>query len=362
MQYATPADRARCRDLIRTGSKSFHAASLLLPRPLRDPAYAVYGFCRLADDDVDLEGDRHAALERLRRRLDDLYAGRPWDIAVDRALADVVRRFAMPKALFEALLDGFAWDLEGRRYDTLEALQDYAARVAGSVGAIMTLLMGRREPDTVARACDLGIAMQLTNIARDVGEDARAGRVYLPITWLREEGIDPEAFLAEPGHSPAMGRLIARLLKAADMLYARSETGLAELPLGCRPAINAARRLYAEIGREVERQGHDGISHRAVVAPGRKIAVAMRAAMEAPMLARADHAPVLPAARFLVVAVESIPGPAWPLHPLVARASLDRLDRGFGRMLEILMELERRERGERGAALYGGEGAGMGGA
>ena len=91
---------------------------------------------------------------------------------------------------------------EVRRYETLQDLDAYAARVAGSVGAMMTLVMGQRAPEIVARACDLGVAMQLTNIARDVGEDARAGRLYLPLQWLREAGIDPDAWLAKPVFTP----------------------------------------------------------------------------------------------------------------------------------------------------------------
>ena len=98
----------------------------------------------------------------------------------------------IPRALPEALLEGFAWDAAGRRYETLDEVEHYAARVAGCVGAMMTLVMGRRDPAILARACDLGVAMQLTNICRDVGEDARAGRLYLPLAWLRDNGIDPD--------------------------------------------------------------------------------------------------------------------------------------------------------------------------
>ena len=120
----------------------------------------------------------------------------------DRALADIVHRYAIPRALPEALLEGLEWDARAQRYEDLDALCAYAARVAGSVGAIMSVLMGVRAPEVVARACDLGIAMQLTNIARDVGEDARRGRVYLPLQWLRSAGIDPDAFIAAPVAMP----------------------------------------------------------------------------------------------------------------------------------------------------------------
>ncbi len=122
----------------------------------------------------------------------------------------VVRRSPCRAPCLDALLEGFAWDAAGRRYDTLDDLLDYAARVAGAVGAMMAVLMGVRDPALLARACDLGVAMQLTNIARDVGEDARAGRLYLPLAWLREAGIDPDAFLADPALQSRFGRCGAR--------------------------------------------------------------------------------------------------------------------------------------------------------
>ena len=189
---------ATCRALLKGGSRTFHAASKVLPRRVADPAIALYAFCRLADDAVDLGNDRAAAVARLRERLDRAYRGQPMDMAADRVFADVVAKFCIPRQLPEALLEGLAWDAEVRRYETLHDLTAYAARVAGTVGAMMTLVMGQRSPEIVARACDLGVAMQLTNIARDVGEDARAGRLYLPLSWLREAGIDPDAWLANP--------------------------------------------------------------------------------------------------------------------------------------------------------------------
>ena len=266
-------DIAACRALLHQGSLTFFAASLLLPRAVREPASALYAFCRVADDAVDHSRDAdqaQAALALLRSRLDRACAGRPLPLTVDRALAHVVARHGIPAALPQALLEGFEWDLAGRHYDTLDQLHAYAARVAGSVGAMMALLMGVRSADGLARACDLGVAMQLSNIARDVGEDARMGRLYLPRAWMRQAGLDPDAWLANPRFTPALGQVVQRLLDAADMLYARVDAGVALLPLACRPGINAARFLYAEIGHEVARRGLDSVAQRAVVAPGRK--------------------------------------------------------------------------------------------
>ena len=177
-----------------------------------------------------------------------------WTSLLIGLFADVVTKFCIPRELPEALLEGLAWDAEARRYETLQDLTAYAARVAGAVGAMMTLVMGQRSPEIVARACDLGVAMQFTNIARDVGEDARAGRLYLPLSWLREAGIDPDAWLATPSFTPEIAAIVQRLLDAADAFYARATLGIASLPIGCRPGIYAARALYAEIGRELERE------------------------------------------------------------------------------------------------------------
>ncbi|MBV8868968.1 MAG: squalene/phytoene synthase family protein, partial [Acetobacteraceae bacterium] len=160
-------DLAACRALLRGGSRSFSLASGLLPRRVRDPAVALYAFCRLADDAIDRDKGGAAALARLRERLERAYAGRPMPIPADRALARVVARFAIPFALPHALLEGLAWDAEARRYETLDELTAYAIRVAGAVGEMMALVMGVRAPETLARACDLGVAMQFSNIARD---------------------------------------------------------------------------------------------------------------------------------------------------------------------------------------------------
>jgi phytoene synthase len=293
---------AECRRLMRGGSRSFFAASLLLPARYRDSATALYAFCRVADDAIDLSSDPASALVLLRRRLDAIYAGTPGADPADRALAVVVRRCGLPRALLDGLLEGFAWDAEGRRYDTLAELEDYAARVAGTVGAMMALVMETQDATALARACELGVAMQLTNIARDVGEDARNGRLYLPRQWMLEAGLEPEGWLADPQPSPTLDGLVRRLLARADALYARAECGVAALPHRCRPAIQAARLVYAAIGREVlERPGRTMV-HRAVV-PGRtKLGLMLRALPAALLppghpLDAGAAAPALPAVR-----------------------------------------------------------------
>ncbi len=305
--YRSAADIAACRTLLRSGSRTFHAASFLLPRRIREPASVLYAFCRLADDSVDIERGP-AAVDRLQVRLDRVYRGMPAAHPADRALAEIVERFAIPQHLPEALIEGLAWDEQERRYENLAALQAYAARVAGTVGVMMAILMGVRAPDLLARAADLGVAMQLTNIARDVGEDARAGRLYLPLDWLREAGIDGEAWLAEPRCLPALRPVIGRVLDAADALYARSDAGIAALPASCRPGIRAARLLYAEIGQELRRQGLDSVTQRAVVSAKRKLGVLVNVLAAARTDKSALGALCLEQAQFLLEGISD--GPA----------------------------------------------------
>lgn len=337
-----PDDLAACRAAIRQGSRSFHAASLMMPARVRDPALALYAFCRLADDAVDDAADRRGgarAVAALRDRLDRVYAGRPRNAPADRAFAAVVASHDLPRALPDALLEGFAWDAAGRRYDSLPDLLAYAVRVAGTVGAMMTVLMGVRDRDALARACDLGVAMQLTNIARDVGEDAAAGRLYLPLDWLRTAGIEPQRFLASPRATPELVEIVRRLLGRASVLYRRGEAGVSALPADCRPGILAARHIYAAIGRRVDAAGGAMLDRRARTHGVEKLALAGLA------LARSVgygvmpgsavlHAPALPEAAHLVEAA------------MVADPSATEWGDGrAGTVMAIFAQLEAQDRG-----------------
>jgi phytoene synthase len=327
------ADLAACTRMLRGGSRSFRAASLLLPARVRDSATALYAFCRIADDAVDLGRDPGAAAS-LRRRLEAIARGQPGDDPADRAFAIAMAQHAIPRALPEALIEGLEWDAAGRRYATLADLSAYAVRVAGAVGVMMALAMGARDARALARAADLGIAMQFTNIARDIGEDARNGRVYLPLAWLAEAGIDADAFLAEPRFTPALGTVVARLLAEAARLYARADAGIAALPRDCRFGIRAASRIYAAIGDRVASHGYDSVSTRAVVPAGGKLSAVLRALGGAGTVELA--LPVLPPARFLLEAVAAFPQP----QPRPAGIT--------GRLLwvaELFQSLETREAG-----------------
>ncbi len=336
-------DLAECQRLLVDGSRSFLAASRILPRDVARSASALYAFCRLADDRVDGSGAAHAAaggpgcgprgaLAELHDRLDGIYAGVPQPFAADRAFAAVVVRHHIPRAWPRALLEGFAWDAAGRQYEDLAQLRAYAARVAGSVGAMMARVMGVHTRAIVARACELGVAMQLTNIARDVGEDARLGRLYLPRGWMREAGIDPDAWLARPAFTPALGAVVQRVLDAAWHSYQGGATGIAHLPLACRPGIRAAAMLYADIGRSVRRRAGDSISARAIVAPARKAQLVAWAALASLSSSASTWTPAPPEIDFLLDAAGLAPAPAG------APATT------FDSVLQIFERLERRDR------------------
>jgi phytoene synthase len=205
---------------------------------------------------------------------------------------------------------------------------------------MMALLMEVREADMLARACDLGVAMQFTNIARDVGEDAGEGRLYLPLDWLAEAGVDPEALLARPEPSPELASVTMRLLAEAERLYLRAEAGLAALPPECRPALFAARFIYADIGRQVARMGGDSITGRARTGGGRKAALALRALGRSAVSAALGPAPAdlaappLPETAYLVKAAARAPG----------RAPRGAEVRGLLGLVELMAELEARDR------------------
>lgn len=321
-----PRDFDHCHKVIRVGSKSFHFASLLLPKSMRRAAFAIYAFCRDADDAVDLGSDPVRAIGQLMKRLDRIYAGKPDDDPIDRAFSCVVLNYEIPRALPDALLEGMLWDTQNRRYDTLEDLMGYAVRVAGTVGAMMTVLMGNRSKEAIARATDLGIAMQLTNIARDVGEDAGAGRLYLPVAWFDQVGLDVEQFLQKPAYEPGLGHLIKRLLDTAEPIYERGLSGVELLPARCRASIRAAGNIYREIGAEVRANQYNSISQRAYVSKKRKLTLLAEAAFESSGALQMD-AP-LPASVFLVDAVTSIkPRIDNPAHPTRALWVLDLFTR-----------------------------------
>ncbi len=246
---------------IKQGSKSFATAARLFPREIRDDASMLYAWCRHCDDEIDGQVMGHGAvglkaeiavakLQELRERTRSALDGAAQDNPVFAAFQRVARRHAIPAEDAMDLLRGFEMDVEGRRYDTLADTMDYAYHVAGVVGVMMARVMGVDRRDVLRRAQDLGLAFQLTNIARDVVEDAGGGRVYLPARWLEEEGVAVGA-VADPANREAVARVAARLVAAAEPYYESARWGLRDLSIRCAWAIGTARGVYRAIGHRV---------------------------------------------------------------------------------------------------------------
>jgi phytoene synthase len=323
-----------CFSIIKQGSKSFHFASLILPRNVRMAATSLYAFCRVSDDLVDDPRATFEAVQKLRARLDAAYEGKPFDHVADRAFAEVVEAYNIPKSVPLSMIEGFEWDLVDKRYETIGEVIDYSARVAGTVGIMMSLVMGKRSERTLARACDLGVAMQLINISRDVGEDARNGRVYLPDEWLREAGTSREDLLKSPQHSDAVARVVERLLNTADEIYLRALTGLADLPMACRPGIRAAGMVYAGIGTQVRANGYNSIDQRAFTTKAQKLALLVRALRNDGPYGSCDESPALTEVSYLVdAAADPDTDPRGSMEWLIdLNTKLARRDRGLDHM------------------------------
>ena len=336
-QIMTPhTDMSECRRLLSHGSKSFYIASHFLPRALRESASGLYAFCRIADDLVDLGDDPRQALVTLHQRLDQIYDGRPDNHPIDRVLSQIVIDHKLPRGLLDALLEGFEWDTEGRDYHTLAEVCDYGARVAGTVGVMMAVLMGVKDQATLARAADLGVAMQLTNICRDVGEDARAGRLYLPRDLMREAGMDPEAFLRNPVSSTRLTQVLQKLLAEAERRYQLADEGIRQLPRRCRPGILAARRLYAEIGHTVVNNNYDSISQRAVVSRARKLQILIGLIRGPAAAPEYMHEPCAAENQFLIDAIPHTEDWQRPNQPRQFSAKAEW-------MLELFMVMKERD-------------------
>jgi len=310
---------------IAVGSKSFAAAARLFSPATRRSVLMLYAWCRHCDDVVDGQELGFAAsapgghdatreLAQLYEQTRRAYTGEPMADPAFAAFQEVALGHAIaPRYAFDHLA-GFAMDVEGARYETVEDTLRYCYHVAGVVGLMMASIMGAQAPAVLDRACDLGLAFQLTNIARDIVDDANNGRCYLPAAWLREAGIAPDE-LALPRHRAALARVAARLVAQAEPYYASSGAGLRALPLRSAWAIATARYVYRQIGIEVVRRGPRAWDERAGTSKAMKLWLLARGGVAA-LISRFAPVPPRPAQLWQRPPVE----PA-PLHGVPATAA-----------------------------------------
>ncbi|MBS9719088.1 phytoene/squalene synthase family protein [Tianweitania sp. BSSL-BM11] len=249
---------------IEQGSQSFAAAARLFDKETRQDVTKLYAWCRYCDDVVDGQVlghgtvvSPHSQQQRLAELTEKTLAaleGGPVKHPAFAGLRDIAQHHELPRALPLAHLEGFRADVEHRRYQTLPDLMVYCYGVAGVVGIMMADIMGVRDPAVLDRACDLGLAFQLTNISRDIVEDAENGRIYVPLDWLDEASI-PVDEVAASQHRDALASVARRLVQAAEPYYASAQVGIGALPFRSRLAIATALYVYRAIGQEVVKRG-----------------------------------------------------------------------------------------------------------
>jgi phytoene synthase len=247
---------AHCARVVKASGSSFASAFWMFPRDRRRALHAVYAFCRLADDIADapgVRGDRGALLARWRAELAAAYGGEPRH-PVSVALADAVRRFELEQEIFGELLEGVASDLAGEPMKTFEDLRRYCHCVASTVGLLVVRILGARDPRAGEWAESLGIAVQLTNVLRDVGADAASGRIYLPLEDLERLGVAPEALRARR-MSDELRCLLAFHAERARLFYERAERVQPQCERRRLRPAEAMGRIYRDLLEELQARG-----------------------------------------------------------------------------------------------------------
>jgi phytoene synthase len=242
------SDYRRCAEITRQSSSNFYYAFMLLPAERRRALYAVYAFCRFVDDVADDESIREPAalLARWRGELGRVYGEGVPTRAISRALADAVKRFSVPRAYFDELIAGMEMDLSRKRYATFEELRSYCYRAASVVGLICIEIFGYSNPAARIYAENLGIACQLTNILRDVKEDADKGRIYLPLEDLERFGVSEQDIL-KGVYSESFTRMMEFEAQRARDFYRIARQSLPPEDRSTLLTAEAMRMIYGKL-------------------------------------------------------------------------------------------------------------------
>jgi len=264
------------REVMAKHARSFRWASWFLPSECRDDAAVVYAFCRLIDDIADETEDTNLArveLEVIRLELSGVQPARP----LVAAFLEVASRTQMNLKYADELIEGVLSDLGRVKFETDAQLLRYSYRVAGTVGLMMCPIIGVQEGTARAHAIDLGVAMQLTNICRDVLEDAQRQRIYLPVERLNKAGVDVTRLLSELGQGAQVSMVVRDVLQMAESYYRSAEDGMRFIPARTRFAILVASRLYRAIGLRLLLKGANPMSGRTWIGTPGKLYWVVRA-------------------------------------------------------------------------------------
>ena len=271
---------AFCERVARTQAKNFYYSFLLLSRPQRQAMCAIYAFMRYCDDLSDAEGisDRAGAIARWQADLDAALAGNAPEHPVWPAFADAVARYRIPHEYFRAMIRGVSSDLEPRHVQTFQELYDYCYHVASVVGLTIIHIFGFNDPRALELAEKCGVAFQLTNILRDVREDAEHGRVYLPAEDLERFGVNPNE-LAGAALSPALRSLLEFEAERARAYYRESEPLMDMVDRGSRASLKALIGIYSRLLERISSSGYEVLRERVRVPAWEKLWILARCAM-----------------------------------------------------------------------------------
>jgi len=277
---------ATCRSITRHHAKTFYMATRFLPNDKQRGIFAIYALCRFIDDLVDEAedliqkkkldyGDIRSNLEKWKRKLEDTYRGYDHDNDILLAFSDVLRRYNIPMRLPFELMEGVCMDLYKNRYDNFEEIYDYSYKVASVVGLMTSEVFGYSNSKALDYAVDLGIAMQLTNILRDVGEDLERNRIYVPKKDLNRFGVSEEALFAHQNDDNFKSLMEFQIHRARGF-YDRAEKGIALLSQDSRLPVYLAHLNYGGILKKIEKNNYNVFTHRAYLNATEKMAILPR--------------------------------------------------------------------------------------
>ncbi|CAN5556087.1 phytoene/squalene synthase family protein [soil metagenome] len=267
-----------CRELTYLHAKTFYFASHFIPKCKRNACYAVYAFCRYVDDLIDVAmengdvtpGDARQIVEQWNSAIQNVYNGHAANHPIVVAWEDTLRHYKIPRSLPVELIEGVLMDTTVSRFETFDELREYCYKVASVVGLMTSEIFGYSSAMALDHAVDLGIAMQLTNIIRDVREDAGKGRIYLPQSELRRFGVQ-EADILALRHTEQLQDLIKELVRLAESYYHRADKGIAYLEKNSRLTVTLMSSNYRGILGEIRRQDYNVMQKRASTSLAQKV-------------------------------------------------------------------------------------------
>jgi phytoene synthase len=275
MMDAVEQSYAWCRNVARARARNFYYSFVLLSKPQRAAMCAIYAFMRYCDDLSDEPGATRSAIERWRADLDAALQGRFAAHPVWPAFHDAVNRFHIPHTYFHEMIDGVASDLDPRRFETFDELYRYCYQVASVVGLTTVHIFGFESPAALPLAEKCGIAFQLTNILRDIGEDIDRGRLYLPLEDLHRFGVT-EQDLRAANRTPAFFELMRFEAARAQSCYRESRPLLALVHRDSRSSLSALIGIYQSLLTRIERENFDIFTHRVRLSAPQKSWIVLR--------------------------------------------------------------------------------------